>query len=168
MPAARGGERGQSRREMSGLIVIGYDGSDEAGHAIDAAATFLRATDAVVANVWSPVVVPVTSMPLAAPATPPPSDEQDEQLELAARRVAEEGAWRAGNAGLRARPELRCGASADVGRLLGALADEYEADLVVVGRRGVSRLEAVVLGSVSNDTVREARRPVLVVPSPDD
>jgi nucleotide-binding universal stress UspA family protein len=59
---------------------------------------------------------------------------------------------------------LRCGAAADVGRLLGALADEYEAELIVVGRRGVSRLEAVVLGSVSNDTVREARRPVLVVP----
>lgn len=152
---------------MSGLIVIGYDGSDEARYAVDAAATILRATEAVVANVWRPAVVPATTMPLAAPATPPPSDEQDAALEQAARRVAEEGAQRASEAGLHARPELRCGASADVGRMLGSLADEYEADLIVVGRRGVSRLEAVVLGSVSNDTVREARRPVLVVPHPD-
>ena len=81
--------------------------------------------------------------------------------------MAEEGVQRASDAGLHARPELRCGAAADIGRLLGALADEYDADLVTVGRRGVSRLETVVLGSVSNDTVREARRPVLVVPSPD-
>lgn len=81
--------------------------------------------------------------------------------------MAEEGVQRASDAGLRARPELRCGAPADVGRLLGALADEYEADLLVVGRRGVSWLEAVVLGSVSNETVRHARRPVLVVPSPE-
>jgi nucleotide-binding universal stress UspA family protein len=153
---------------VSGLIVIGYDGSDEARHAIDAAVTILRATEAVVANVWSPIVVPVTTMPLAAPATPPPSDEQDAQLEHAARQVVEEGVERASAAGLRARPELRCGAAADVGRLLGTLADEYEADLVVVGRRGVSRIEAVVLGSASNDTVRESRRPVLVVPYADD
>ena len=149
-------------------MVIGYDGSDGARYAIDAAATILRAAEAVVANVWMPAVVTTTTMPLAAPVTPQPPDEHDAALEQAALRVAAEGAQRASDAGLRARPELRCGASADIGRLLAALADEYEADLVVVGRRGVSRLEAVVLGSVSNDTVREARRPVLVVPSPDD
>jgi nucleotide-binding universal stress UspA family protein len=152
---------------MSGLIVIGYDGSDDARHAIDAAAAFLHATDAVVANVWRPAVVAATSMPLAAPATPPPSDEQDEALASAAERVAAEGAQRAADAGLEARAETRCGAAADIGRMLSALADEYDADLIVVGRRGVSRLEAAVLGSVSNDTVRESRRPVLVVPSAD-
>jgi nucleotide-binding universal stress UspA family protein len=153
---------------VSSLIVIGYDGSDEARHAIDAVAAILRTADAVVANVWSPMVVPATATPLAAPATPPPSDDQDAQLELAARRVVDEGVERASDVGLRARSELRCGAAGDVGRLLGQLADEYEADLVVVGRRGVSRLEAVVLGSVSNDTVRQSRRPVLVVPYADD
>lgn len=145
--------------------MIGYDGSDAAGYAIDAAATLLGAGEAVVANIWRPAVVPATAMPLAGPAMPPPSDEQDAELERAARRVADEGVQRASEAGLRAQPELRCGASADVGRLLGELADEYEADLIVVGRRGVSRVEAVVLGSVSNDTVRESRRPVLVVPA---
>jgi nucleotide-binding universal stress UspA family protein len=62
---------------------------------------------------------------------------------------------------------MRVGASAEIGRVLDELADEYEADLIVVGRRGVSRLEAIVLGSVSNDTVRESRRPVLVVPFAD-
>ena len=151
---------------MSGLIVIGYDGSEEAGLAIDAAATFLRATDAVVANVWRPVLV-ATSPPLA-PATPPPSQEEDAALEAAAWRTAEEGVERAAAAGLRARPETRCGAAADVGRLLAELAEECGADLVVVGRRGVSRLEAAVLGSVSNDTIRESARPVLVVPSASD
>jgi hypothetical protein len=46
---------------MSGHIVIGYDGPDEAGYAIDAAATILRATDAVGADVWRPVVVAASS-----------------------------------------------------------------------------------------------------------
>jgi nucleotide-binding universal stress UspA family protein len=151
---------------MRGLIVIGYDGSDEARYAIDAAATILRATDAVVANVWRPVVVAASPPPAAPP--PRPSDEEDAALEAAAWRTAGEGVDRAARAGLQARAETRCGAVADVGRLLGDLADEYDADVVVVGRRGVSRLQAIVLGSVSNDTVRAARRPVLVVPSPTD
>jgi nucleotide-binding universal stress UspA family protein len=149
---------------MSGLIVIGYDGSEEAGYAIDGAATMLRATDAVVACVWSPTVI-ATTVPMAAEA-PMPSDADDADLEAAALRTAEQGAERAAEAGFHARAETRRGTEADVGRILAALADQYEAELVVVGRHGVSRLEAVVLGSVSNDTVRQSRRPVLVVPSP--
>jgi nucleotide-binding universal stress UspA family protein len=73
---------------------------------------------------------------------------------------------RASAAGLSARPELRCGAAADVGDVLDALAEEYGADLVVVGRRDSSRLEAAVFGSTSKDAVRQSRRPVLVVPYP--
>jgi nucleotide-binding universal stress UspA family protein len=149
---------------MTGLIIIGYDGSNEAGHAIDAAATVLRATDAVVANVWRPAEVPMTTMRLA---TTPPPEDVGEDLETAARQVAEEGVERASNAGLVARPEMRVGASADIGRVLNELADEYEADLIVVGRRDVSRVEEIVLGSVSKDTVRRSHRPVLVVPFSD-
>ncbi len=115
---------------MNGLIIIGYDGSDEAGRAIDAAAAFLRATEAVVANVWKPEIVAATTIPLAAPVTPPPAGEQQAVLERTARRVAEEGAQRASEAGLPARPEWRCGGSADAARLLNALADEYNADLI--------------------------------------
>ena len=48
------------------------------------------------------------------------------------------------------------------------LAEERDATLVVVGRRGHSRLREVVLGSVSNAAVHDGRRPVLVVPSPED
>ncbi len=96
-------------QHMSGLMVIGYDGSDGARYAIDAAATILRAAEAVVANVWMPAVVTTTTMPLAAPVTPQPPDEQDAALEQAALRVAAEGAQRASDAGLRARPELRSG-----------------------------------------------------------
>jgi nucleotide-binding universal stress UspA family protein len=52
--------------------------------------------------------------------------------------------------------------------MLASLAEERDAAAIVVGRRGMSRLEAVVLGSVSDAAVREAHRPVLVVPAPDE
>jgi nucleotide-binding universal stress UspA family protein len=40
---------------------------------------------------------------------------------------------------------------------------QVEADLLVIGARGVGRAEALLLGSVSERVVREARRPVTVV-----
>ena len=150
---------------MSGLIVIGYDGSEEAGHAIEVATTVVGPTEALVVNVWTPALVTTSAAPLS-PVAPPLPEEEEASLEAAAWRIAGEGARRASDAGLPARTETRCGAAAEVGRLLAALADEYDADFVVVGRRGVSRLHSAVLGSVSNDTVRESRRPVLVVPCP--
>jgi nucleotide-binding universal stress UspA family protein len=148
---------------MSGLLIIGYDGSEEAGHAIAAAASIVRATNAVVANVWRPAVMATSAYPHAAPAGPP-SEYEDAALETAARRIADEGVRRASDAGLRARPELRCGAAADVGDVLDALAEEYDADLIVIGRRDSSWLETALFGSTSKDAVRQSRRPVLVVP----
>jgi nucleotide-binding universal stress UspA family protein len=44
------------------------------------------------------------------------------------------------------------------------VAESRDATLVVVGRRGLSRLKEVVLGSVSNAALHDGRRPVLVVP----
>lgn len=49
------------------------------------------------------------------------------------------------------------------------LAAEVEADLIVVGSRGLSRMKRVLLGSTSRELVAHAGRPVLVVrPVPAD
>jgi nucleotide-binding universal stress UspA family protein len=44
-----------------------------------------------------------------------------------------------------------------------AVADEVEADLIVVGRRGLGRAAGILLGSVSTAIVHGAKAPVLVV-----
>ena len=46
-------------------------------------------------------------------------------------------------------------------------ADEVEADLIVVGARGMSRLKGLVLGSTSIKLPQVAGRPVTIVPHPD-
>ena len=54
----------------------------------------------------------------------------------------------------------------DPGGAIVAAAEAEHADLVVVGTRGRSGAERMLLGSVSDHVVRQADRPVLVVPPP--
>jgi nucleotide-binding universal stress UspA family protein len=51
------------------------------------------------------------------------------------------------------------------GDRLADLADEEGAQLIIVGSRGRGAVKAALLGSVSNDVIGVARRPVLVVPA---
>jgi nucleotide-binding universal stress UspA family protein len=150
---------------MAGLVVIGYDGSADARRAVDVAAGVLDADAALVINVWQgSLASPMATVPHGAPVAPTPEDDQ--RVERAAREIAEEGAQRARVAGLAAEADVRQGAAAgEIAAALLDVAEQRDADLVVVGRRGMSRIAAVVLGSVSDAAVRDGRRPVLVVPA---
>ena len=150
---------------MAELVVIGYDGSDDAQRAIDLAGGALRAEAALVVNVWSvPITVTQPGAPFGAPA--PPDEAELQRFEQEARRLAEEGAARARQAGLSAEAQIAHGATpTEIATVLCDLAENRGATIVVVGRRGQSRLKEVVLGSVSNAAVHDGRRPVLVVPS---
>jgi nucleotide-binding universal stress UspA family protein len=150
---------------MAGLVIIGYDGSGDAQHAVDVAAGVLGPETALVINVWQgSLAAAAGSSPLGGPVAPTP--EENQRLERAALQIAEEGAARARDAGLPAEADVRRGASPDeIATVLLNAAEERDADLLVLGRRGISRVEAVVLGSVSDSAVRDGRRPVLVVPS---
>jgi nucleotide-binding universal stress UspA family protein len=53
-------------------------------------------------------------------------------------------------------------------RRLAQLAERIDADLIVVGTRGHAPLTGLVLGSVTQQLLHEAKRPVLAVPPADD
>ncbi len=63
--------------------------------------------------------------------------------------------------GVRATIKLLAGDAADE---IVAHADSIDADMIVVGSRGHGAVAGTLLGSVSRGVLREARRPVLVVP----
>jgi nucleotide-binding universal stress UspA family protein len=46
------------------------------------------------------------------------------------------------------------------------VADNVDAEPIVLGARGLSRIQSALLGSVSATVVQHAHRPVLVVPGP--
>ena len=84
-----------------------------------------------------------------------------------AAEIAEEGCRRARDMGLDAVPTTAHATTGGTWQTLLALADEQDADLIVLGSRRAGGLRAVTLGSVSQGVVHHARRPVLVVPPPE-
>jgi nucleotide-binding universal stress UspA family protein len=151
---------------MNGAIVCGIDGSPDSQRALGVAARYARALHAklTVANVVAvpdPVVPAYGYALMGRPATlrPTMSDRRTEaQLDgsqaLLERIVADAGVEGA---------ELRTMLGIPAERLA-ELADDEEADLIVVGSRGRGALKAAFLGSVSNSLIGIARCPVLVIP----
>lgn len=152
------------------MVLIGYDGSDDAVRAI-VVASELTDRRALVVHVWEPAPAG------AAPAVASPGltgggldrlREAEQEIEDDARRVLEEGFRRAANAGFDVEEVLVRGAGGAAWRDVLDVARERDARVIMVGRRGVSRLRSALLGSVSNGLVQHAHIPVLVVPPPPD
>ena len=149
-----------------GPALLCFDGSEDAAAALAAAATLVGSGPAVVLTVWEPFRVwepydpaTVVSVPLARLA----SHELrfDEVAQDAARQKNETGVTRARAAGLDATGRVSGGKT---WRAICEVADELDARVIVVGARGLGRIESALLGSVSSAVVTHARRPVLVVP----
>ena len=142
-------------------ILICYDGSDSAKHAIDAAAQILGPRRAVVLDV-GPLLTAAESLAVMAPVTPGAAFE--ELNEDDARQRAQGGADRARRAGFDA--EARADLAAPTWQGIVEVADEIDAAVIVLGSRGLGAARELFEGSVSHEVAEHADRPVLIVPPP--
>ncbi len=152
-------------------ILFAYDGSESADGAIAAAAGLLGhgGNDAVVLTVWEPLTVQaLRAERFASPLLAVPFDaaEVEEHDAEQARQVAEHGARLAGEAGFDAHP-LWVADDRKISDTIVEGAAELDADLIVLGARGLTGI-AAFLGSVSNRVLQHAGRPVLVIPAAAD
>ena len=144
-------------------ILIAYDGSPDARHAIDQAAVLTAGASAIVVYVRPPLesmAAHLEGHSALEDVTDTPAAERDTAEQLAA-----EGARYATARGLDAKP-LVANATEAVADSIVAVADEVDASLIVVGARGRRGLKSLLLGSVSHHIVHHTRRASLVVPSP--
>ena len=150
-----------------GPVLLCYDGSDDAKRAVERAGELFSGRRALVLHVWEPLA-DVASVP------PAPGlegllkaglDEMDEKGTEISSTLAAEGADLARAAGLEAEP-LSVRRSGRAWRAIVSVAREHDADAIVLGRRGVSAAELMILGSVANAVVHHSDRPVVVVPTP--
>jgi len=155
-----------SRGNEASPALICFDGSDDAAAAIAAAGEVLAPRVGVVLTVWAPVASWAPSDPatiLTAPLSRLASKELDlDQIsEDVARELMQRGVELATDAGFHAEGRIEKGRP---WQMIRKVADELDAKPIVLGARGLGRVESMLLGSVSIAVVFHAQRPVLVVP----
>lgn len=143
----------------NGRVLVAVDGSREAEAAASVAGELAAAAGARLHVAYCPDFGPLVPYP-----APYAGDDWRERLERAKRRAREFVEERASrlsqDAGVEVEAHLRPGRAEDEILRLG---EELDADLIVVGSRGLGGIKRALLGSVSAGVTRHARGPVLVV-----
>lgn len=141
---------------MYDTIVVGTDGSATAGSAVEHAAAL-----AVISGAHLHVAMATPAIPLlVAPDMMVATAEWSTATEQATRAALEAGAEIAEAAGAEVTTHQLSGDPADA---LLSLCDELDADLLVVGSRGMHGARRFLLGSVSSRCAHHADRSVLIV-----
>lgn len=146
------------------MILIAYDGSDDAKAAVAQASKLFPGEPATVLTVWHRFIdtMAITGGRFTMVVD---YDEVDREAEQGASQKAQEGAALATEAGLEATARTAVVEFTLADTLL-AEAAAVEASAVVCGSRGHGGLKSLMLGSVSHHLLQHADRPVVVVPSP--
>ncbi len=146
-------------------ILICYDGSEDSKQAIAGAGDLFPSGTAIVLHVWEPLkdAASVPPVPGLHAMLEDGLQEMDVIGDDVSKQLAAAGADQAKACGLDAEP-VSVRAPGRAWRNILRVARERDARVVVVGQRGVSGAERVVLGSVSTAVVHHAETPVLVVP----
>jgi nucleotide-binding universal stress UspA family protein len=137
-------------------ILIATDGSGPSREAVDFGLALAVEHQADVAFVHAVPADEYMYVGRLGPAVPIQHEEPIDESESALREAADA----AEEAGVPYTLERISGPTVDA---VLTTADEMDADLIVVGSHGRGAIGAALLGSVSRDLVKRARRPVLVV-----
>jgi nucleotide-binding universal stress UspA family protein len=150
-------EKTEARRGVK-RIVIGVDGSPHAGAAMSWAIGMAKGMGSEVTAVYAiapPVYVDTGMFTTGVPMQFDEAWRNDLKREL-------EGEWckPLRESGVKYRAVIEDGRAASV---IAKVADDVNADVVVVGRRGRGGVAELLLGSVSHELVLHCKRPVLVI-----
>lgn len=147
------------------MILICYDGSEDARAAIDRAGALFAGHAAIVLTVWQPFIEVIAHTGVGFGMLPPDSAAIDTASRQRAEQIAHEGAELAEQAGLEAEPRV-CEQSSTTARVILGEAERLAAEVIVMGSRGLTGLKSLLLGSVSHEVIQHADRTVVIVPSP--
>ena len=148
-----------------GPLILCYDGSEDAKHAIQRASELLAARRALVLTVWLPAAV--LGPGLGETAVMVNFAELDRVAAEEGARVAEEGVQIARAVGLEAEP-VAVKADGPVWHTIVEAADRCDAAAIVMGSRGLTPLRSILLGSISTGVLHHADRPTLVIRRPSE
>jgi nucleotide-binding universal stress UspA family protein len=150
-----------------GPLLLCYDRSEDAEHAIQSAGSLLIGRRSLVVTVWQPVAHLDSIAWFGETAGMVDWVEIDRAAAEEGGRVANDGVRIAESAGLEAKP-VAIKATGPVWKTIIEIADCQDAAAIVMGSRGLTGIRSMLLGSVSSAVVHHADRPTLVVHRPSD
>jgi nucleotide-binding universal stress UspA family protein len=145
-------------------LILCYDGSDDAKHAIAQAGRLFPGGHALVLTVWQPISN-LASVTWSGATVMANFTEIDHAASEDGALKAEEGVGLAHEAGLDAEP-LAVEADGPIWEMIVKLAERRQGAVIVMGSRGLTGLRSILLGSVSGTVVHHAHRPTLVIHRP--
>jgi nucleotide-binding universal stress UspA family protein len=143
---------------MFNKILVPVDGSEVSNKAIDAARLLIKEGSAREVTILH-VLQPSEVMPFNGLNMPVDYPQFYEELNKAAKRVLENAEQRM-NLKEQTKIQLEYGPPAEI---VCKTAEQEEYDLIIIGNRGLNRLQRVLMGSVSSKVVTLAPCPVLVI-----
>jgi nucleotide-binding universal stress UspA family protein len=144
-------------------IVIAYDGSENARHAIEVAARQLGPRHADVVHAWEPLASATSRLAIYAVAFGASAGEEVALEAERARATADEGARIARDAGFDAKA-VTLRSDGPVADAIVQYVEEHAPPIVVMGTRGLSGARSVLAGSVSHQVTQHLHAAVLTVP----
>ncbi len=148
-----------------GPLLLCYDGSGDAKHAIERAGLLFDGAHALVLTVWQPTHALGSFAWAGATATMVDFFKLDRAAAEDAGSVANDGVRIAREAGLKAEP-VTVEATGPVWRTILEIADQHDAVTIIIGSRGLTGARSMLLGSVSSAVVHHADRPTMVIHRP--
>jgi nucleotide-binding universal stress UspA family protein len=146
-------------------ILVCYDGSDRAAHAIAHTGRLFPAAAVTILNVWEPIEHIVARYAALAPYLGEQIPEADAAAAKQSTDIAEEGVALATRAGLHATAHSAA-IDVTVWEAVIAAATAIGADLIVTGTRSLHGMHELLSGSLSHQLLQHSRVAVLAIPSP--
>jgi nucleotide-binding universal stress UspA family protein len=155
-------DRGRTA-SAAGPLLLCYDGSADAVHAIERAGALFTGSRAVVATVWERLASFDAGAWLDEIGSSTVDDHYlDRRQAEQAAGVAADGVRVAQQTGLDAVP-VSVEATGPVWQTILELADQHDAATIVMGSRGLTGLRSMLHGSVSSAVADHAERPTLII-----
>jgi nucleotide-binding universal stress UspA family protein len=146
-------------------VLICYDGSDRAQHAVAVSATLFPGAHAHVLNVWEPLERVVARYAALGPYVGEGIADADADLEADAASLAAAGAQLANAAGLDATPHT-ASLNTTVWEAVVEVADKLDVDAIITGTRSLHGVREALSNVLSHALLQHSTRPVLAIPTP--